>query len=182
MSATQYTLSPAALATVQQDVAAQNYPAAYTAIAQDLAGRADHDTIAWFTNAAQINDQTSTTFMHYFAPDFAQEVAVILGASTSNFTADFYNTSNKFAQATLSQIAASGLVDSFPVLGPIDTQNTAKTLPGGFLSWPGFAELCQPYDPVFQNTSYLDTLSTAARKTSAAALFHDAAWVGHLRS
>ncbi len=41
MSATQYTLSPAALATVQQDVAAGNYPAAYTAIANDLAGRTD---------------------------------------------------------------------------------------------------------------------------------------------
>ncbi len=74
MSSTEYTLSATALAAVQQDVAAGNYhyPAAYSAIAQDLNGRADHDTTGWFTNAAQINDSNSTTFMHYFAPDFPQ--------------------------------------------------------------------------------------------------------------
>jgi hypothetical protein len=80
MSGTQYTLSTPALATVQQDARDSDFPAAYIAVANDLSGRADHDTIAWFANAAQINDKNSTAFMHYFALDYTQSVVAPEGA------------------------------------------------------------------------------------------------------
>jgi hypothetical protein len=84
MSEAQYTLSATALATVQQDLISGNYPAAYRTIAADLAGRADQDTIAWFTNAAQINNANSQSFIRYFALDYAQAMVASEWGSTAN--------------------------------------------------------------------------------------------------
>lgn len=82
-----YPLSPATIASVQANYDKGAYAAGYRAIRDDLVAQntaaqqaglplpVDRDTIAWYTNAPEINDPNSTSFIHYFARDYVSSYA-----------------------------------------------------------------------------------------------------------
>jgi hypothetical protein len=163
MSNIRYSLSETALAAISQDLSAAtpNYAAAYQAIAVDLAGKADSDTIAWFTQAALINNPADNSFIHNFVRDYSKYVAVTDGANVTNFAETFQNASNTLASNVLQDILATGSAPTFQTLGPEDTQNAATAFGGDPLSWAGYAEVAQVFNSVFQGTGdYLKSLSS----------------------
>ncbi len=100
-----FQLSASALAAVNADFKIGNYPSAYRAIRDDLVAQnaaavsaglpppIDADTITWYTNAPEINDINSTSFIHYFARDYVSDYAKITTGSTTDATT-FENVSN----------------------------------------------------------------------------------------
>lgn len=146
----------------------KKYPAAYAAIAADLerqqqAGvQIDHDTLAWYADAAQINDQNSKTFLHYFIRDYVSDFSKVTTGKTIS-DSEFQEVSNDLANDVIKGIVKNGVVPDFNTVGRTDTQNAVDGFKkfGVYVTpydWPAYAELAAGLSHHFDNPSWLKGL------------------------
>jgi len=160
-----YQISTSTLAEVKGLVKNKDYPAAYQAIANDLKAQAahgvpiDHNTLTWYSDAAQINDPKATSFIHDFVRAYVSDYSELTQNKTID-DAQFQKVSNDLAAEVFREIFADKSIPNFSTVGHADTRKIVTNFGVDQYAWPAFADLASfPWLRNFKNATWLNNLT-----------------------